>query len=111
MNFQVTQFDFDFINHVKGLRELNRYTKEDLSNKMGLSKSFVWNVESFTQRHKYSTRHIALLAKAFGFKNISDLMKFNTPRYDKIIITIKQTKNKSGTKIISSEVMRIEPIK
>ncbi|WP_323028186.1 helix-turn-helix transcriptional regulator [Gelidibacter japonicus] len=111
LELRVTQFDFDFINHVKGLREKNGMTKEDLSLKMGLAKSFVGNVESYTQRHKYSTRHIALLAKAFGFKNISDLMKFDTPKYDKILITIQQTMNKSGTKVVCSEVMKIESIK
>ena len=30
-------------------------SKEELSSKMGLTKSFVGNVESYTQRHKYST--------------------------------------------------------
>jgi len=109
LKFQVTQFDFDLINHIKGLREIKGLTKEDLSMKMGLAKSFVGNVESYTQRHKYSTRHIALLAKAFGFENISDLMKFVTPKHDKIIITVKQTMNKSGSKVISSEVVKIEP--
>lgn len=109
--FETTQFDLDFINHIKKIRKGKDLTKDELSLKMGVAKSFVSNVESFTQRHKYSTRHIALLAKAFGYKNISDLMKFPTPQYDKIIVTVKQTMNESGTKALSSEVVKIEHLK
>lgn len=109
--FEATQFDLDFINHIKKIRKEKDLTKDELSLKMGVAKSFVSNVESFTQRHKYSTRHIALLAQAFGYKNIGDLMKFPTPQYDKIKVTIKQTMNESGTKALSSEVVKIEPLK
>ncbi len=109
-SFEITQFDFDLINHIRNLRESAGYTKEDLSLKMGLAKSFVGNVESYTQRHKYSTRHIALLAKAFGFKSISKLMDFSTPEYDQIKVTVRQTYNESGTKVINSEIEKIEAI-
>ncbi|WP_294207422.1 hypothetical protein [uncultured Chryseobacterium sp.] len=77
---------------------------------MGLAKTFVGNVESFTQRHKYSTRHISLLAKAFGYKNISELMEFPTPEYDRIKVTVKQVYNESGTRVMESEVVKIEGI-
>jgi transcriptional regulator with XRE-family HTH domain len=108
--FETTQYDLDFINHIKAIRKEKAFTKDELSLKMGVARSFVSNVESFTQRHKYSTRHIALLAKAFGFKNISDLMKFPTPQYDKIKVTVKQTMNESGTKALNSEVVKIESL-
>ena len=108
---QTTQFDLEFINHIKTIRKEKNFTKDELSLAMGVAKSFVSNVESFTQRHKYSTRHIALLAQAFGYKNISDLMKFPTPQYDKIKVTVKQTMNESGTKALSSEVVKIEHLK
>lgn len=107
ITFEITQFDFDLINHIRVLRETVGLSKEELSLKMGLAKSFIGNVESYTQRHKYSTRHIALLAKAFGYKNISELMNFPTPKYDKIKVTVKQTYNKIGTKVIKSEVVKI----
>lgn len=110
LTFEIIQFDFDLINHIRVLRENAGLSKEELSLKMGLAKSFIGNVESYTQRHKYSTRHIALLGKAFAFRNISDLMDFPTPRYDKIRVTIKQTLNESGTKITNSEILKIEPI-
>lgn len=77
---------------------------------MGLTKSFVGNVENIKEDHKYAIRHLTLLAKAFGFKNISDLLKFPTPEHDKIKVTVEQTYNESGTKVIKSEVVKIEPV-
>ena len=109
--FETSQFDFDLIIHVKNLRTSKGYTQDELSLKMGVTKSFVSNVESYTQRHKYATRHFTLLAKAFGFKNISDLLKFPTPEYDKIKVTVQQTYNDAGTKVIKSEVIKVEPVK
>ena len=109
--FETTQFDFDLINHVKNLRKVNRITKDELSLKMRVARSFVSNVESYTQRHKYSTRHITLLAKAFGYKNIGELLDFPTPKYDKIKVTIEQTYNVTGTKVMKSEVVKIVEIK
>ncbi|WP_210150733.1 helix-turn-helix domain-containing protein [Chryseobacterium scophthalmum] len=108
--FEITQFDFDLINHIKVLREIAGLSKEELSLKMGLTKSFIGNVESYTQRHKYSTRHIALLAKAFGLKNISELVNFPTPEFDQIKVTVKQKYNQSGTKVIENEIIKIEKI-
>ncbi|MGV0847982.1 helix-turn-helix domain-containing protein [Empedobacter falsenii] len=110
-DFETTQFDFDLINHIKTLRETKGFTKDELSIKMGVAKSFVGNVESFTQRHKYSTRHITLLANAFGCKNIGELLDFPTPKYDKIKVTIEQTYNVTGTKVMKSEVVKIVEIK
>ena len=110
-DFETTHFDFILIQHIEKLRKLNEITKDDLSLKMGLAKSFVSNVESYTQKHKYSTRHITLLAKAFGYTKISDLLDFPTPQYDRIRVTVEQTYNDSGTKVIKSEVVKIEEIK
>ncbi|WP_312993147.1 helix-turn-helix domain-containing protein [Chryseobacterium flavum] len=110
IQFETTQFDLDLIEHIKTLRKLNNITKEKLSLLMGVSKTFVGNVESYTQRHKYSTRHITLLAKAFGFDNVSQLLNFPTPKYDKIKVTIKQTLNENGTKVIHNEVVKIEAL-
>lgn len=108
--FETYQFDFALIEHIKSLRISKGLSQEKLSLKMGLVRSFVGNVESYTQRHKYSTRHISLLAKAFGFKNISELMDFPTPKYDRIKVTVKQVYNESGTKVMESEVVGIEGV-
>ncbi|WP_294323134.1 helix-turn-helix transcriptional regulator [uncultured Chryseobacterium sp.] len=110
-SFETTGFDFAFINHVKIIRINKKLSGDQLSLKMGVAKSFVSNVESYTQRHKYSTRHISLLAKAFGYKNISELMNFPTPEYDRIKVTVKQVYNESGTKVMESEVVGIERIR
>ncbi len=106
----LSQFDYDLINHIKMLRKSRGLSQESLSLKMGLAKSFVGNVESIKEKHKYSTRHIALLAKAFCFKNVSELLELPTPKYDMIKITVKQTFNESGSKVISNEVLRIEEL-
>lgn len=111
IEYETTHFDFELINHVKRLRENLKLSQENLSIKMGLAKSFVGNVENIKEKHKYSTRHLTLLAKAFGFKNISDLLNFPTPQYDRIRVTVEQTYNDSGTKVIKSEVVKIEEIK
>ncbi|MGG7550753.1 MULTISPECIES: helix-turn-helix domain-containing protein [Chryseobacterium group] len=108
--FETTQFDYDFINHIKRLRMEKEISQEKLSLKMGLTKSFVGNVENIKENHKYSTRHIALLAKAFGFLNISELMNFPTPKYDKIKVTVKQIYNENGTRIVDIEILKIEPL-
>lgn len=108
--YETTQFDYEFINHIKMLRIEKGFSQEKLSLEMGLTRSFVGNVESVKENHKYSTRHIALLAKAFGFKNISELMNFPTPQYDNIRITVNQTLNEKGTKVMNNEVVKIEVI-
>lgn len=108
--FETTQFDYDFINHIKRLRMEKEISQEKLSLKMGLTKSFVGNVENIKENHKYSTRHIALLAKAFGFLNISELMNFPTPKYDKIKVTVKQIYNENGTRIVDNQILKIEPL-
>lgn len=108
--FETSHFDFDFINHIKTLRQQKGWSQEELSMRMGVTKTFIGNVESYTQRQKYSTRHIALLAKAFEYKKISELMKFPTPKFDKIKITVRQTYNKGGSKVIDSEVIKIESL-
>ncbi|MCY0976865.1 helix-turn-helix transcriptional regulator [Chryseobacterium wangxinyae] len=108
--FETTHFDHDFINHVKNLRQQKRWSQEELSIRMGVTKTFVGNVESYTQRHKYSTRHIVLLAKAFGYTNVSELMDFPTPEYDRIKVTVKKIYNECETKIMDSEILKIEDI-
>ena len=109
--YATTHSDFVLINHIKSLRLKKGFSQEHLSLKMGLTKSFVGNVENIKEDHKYSTRHLTLLAKAFDFKNISDLLKFPTPEYDKIKVTVEQTYNEAGSKVLKSEVIKIESIK
>lgn len=110
VEYIIIYFDYIFIQHIKKIREENGLSQEQLSLKMGLSKSFVGSVENLKERHKYSTRHFALLAKAFGYENVSQLINIPTPEFDRVKLTIKVTLNESGTKTIHSEVIKIEPI-
>ena len=111
IEYKTAHFDFELIKQVKTLREIQKISQETLSLKMGLAKSFVGNVENIKEVHKYSTRHLTLLAKAFGYAKISDLLDFPTPQYDRIKVTVEQTYNESGTKVIKSEVLKIEEVK
>ena len=51
------------------------------------------------------------MVKAFGYDNRSELFDFPSPKYDKIKVTVEQTFNESGTRVIKSEVVKIEEIK
>lgn len=109
-HFETTQFDLELIQHIKKLRLKEKFSQEALSLKMGLAKSFIGNVENYREKHKYSTRHITLLAKALGYKNIGELLNFPTPERDRIKVTVEQTYNETATKVIKSEVVKIEAL-
>lgn len=118
--FEMSHLDYLLIEHVKTLRGNNGLTQQELSQKMGLALSFVGNVENINERHKYSIRHIALLAKAFNYKSITKLFDFPFPEYDKIKIRVSITKenysiSKEGisenkTRVLKSEILEIVPI-
>lgn len=111
--YETTQFDYDFINHIKSIRVQKNISQDTLSQLMGLAKSFVGNVESHTQVHKYGTRHIPLLTNALGFESLSDLMKFPLPKFDMILVTIEQMVkvDEEKERVISSKVIKIEELK
>ncbi|TDN89199.1 hypothetical protein DET49_107115 [Salegentibacter sp. 24] len=109
----MAEFDYHLMLHIKKLRE-GRFSQEELSKKMGLNKSFVGNVESLLQPQKYGTRHISLLAKAFGYNSIDKLLNFSTPKYDKVHITIRVTSKMNSVGLPSRgkvvEVKKVEPV-
>lgn len=109
---EMSHLDYLLIIHIKSLREKNGWTQLELSQRMGVAKSFVGNVENLTERHKYSIRHLGLLKKAFNYTHISQLFDFNGPTHDKVILTIEITKsnNQDGKKgrIIKSELKAIK---
>lgn len=111
---EMSHLDFLFILYIKQLREKRRWTQQELSEKMGVAKSFVGNVESFLQRHKYNIRHLALLTEAFEYKSVSELFDFPTPKYDMIRLTLKITtilKENGRSRSKSVEVEKVEAIK
>ncbi|MBL1408678.1 helix-turn-helix domain-containing protein [Sphingobacterium faecale] len=69
--YEIFHLEYLFMPHVKTLRDKKGWSQKELSERMGVTSSFVGNVENLNQRHKYSIRHVALLTKAFGFKSQS----------------------------------------
>lgn len=107
---EMSQLDYLLIEHVKSLRDKKKWTQQELSKEMGVTVSFVSNVESLTERHKYSIRHLALLAKAFKYKSVSKLFDFPTPTHDRVVLRIEITKSidsKGKSRIIKSELQEI----
>ena len=71
---EMSEMDFRLILHVKELREEKGITQVELSQKMGLASGFVGNVEMFGNSAKYNIRHLPLIAKALGFKNVGEVL-------------------------------------
>ena len=92
---EMSHLDYLFILHIKELREKRGWVQQELSKEMGVASSFVGNVESCVQRHKYSIRHLPLLAYAFNV-SVSELFEFPLPKFDKVRLTIEITKIISG---------------
>jgi len=110
---EISELDYCLILHVRELRQ-GLYTQQQLSLKMGMTKTFIGNVESFLHSKKYSIRHLTLLSKAFKYKSVAELFDFPTPKHDIIQLTLKITPKikKDGTpsKGKNVEVVKVEPI-
>lgn len=80
---------------------------------MGLSEGFVGKVEMYTERAKYSIRHIYLLASALNC-NIQDILPLEQPKHDIVRLTLRRSNkiNKDGSisRKKSTEVIKIEPV-
>ncbi|NJI71957.1 helix-turn-helix transcriptional regulator [Sphingobacterium kitahiroshimense] len=121
IEYEISHLDYLFIQHIKSLRDKKGWSQKELSEKMGVTSSFVGNVENLNERHKYSVRHIALLSKAFNYKSPSRLFDFPSPEYDEVKLRVKVTKEnytsiKDGkeikkSRVISSELLDIIPTK
>jgi transcriptional regulator with XRE-family HTH domain len=60
---KIEQYVIDFVRELRTSKDL---TQEDIGNILGLSRSFVKNIESSNQVHKYNLTHINALADYFG---------------------------------------------
>lgn len=107
---EMSHIDYLLITHIKALRQEKKWSQKDLSIKMGVSKSFVGNVENLTERHKYSIRHLTLLKKAFNIQSISELFTFSQPIFDRIKLRIEVTKTNEKNRIIHSKLIEIIPL-
>ncbi|GAA4196151.1 hypothetical protein GCM10022289_01420 [Pedobacter jeongneungensis] len=112
VTIEISHLDYLIIVNVKRLRIEQSLSQVSLTQKMGLSEGFVGKVELFTERAKYSIRHINLLANALNCK-IQDILPLEQPKYDMIKLTLKRANkiNKDGTisQKKTTEVISIEP--
>jgi len=109
---EISHLDYLIIVNVKNLRSKLGLSQVSLTQKMGLSEGFVGKVELFTERAKYSIRHINLLARALNC-TIQDILPLEQPKYDMVILTLRRTNkiNKDGSlsQKKTTEVIKIEP--
>ena len=112
VTIEISHLDYLIIVNVRNLRTKFGLSQVSLTQKMGLSEGFVGKVELYTERAKYSIRHIHLLASALNC-TIQDILPLEQPRYDMVILTLRRTKkvNKDGSlsQKKTTEVIKIEP--
>lgn len=112
LTIKISKIDYDLILHIKKLREAKGWSQRILSEKMGLSLTFVGKVESLGQPEKYSIRHLSLLMKAFGFKNINQLFPKELSNEDIVTIYYKKVPGlkKDGTpsKLYEERIIEIK---
>jgi len=112
VTIEISHLDYLIIINVKRLRLARDLSQVTLTQKMGLSEGFVGKVELFTERAKYSIRHIHLLAIALNCKT-QDILPTEQPKFDMIKLTLKRTNkvNKDGSlsQKKTTEVIKIEP--
>lgn len=59
---KIEQYVIDFVRELRTSKDL---TQEDIGNILSLSRSFIKNIESSNQTHKYNLTHINALADHF----------------------------------------------
>jgi len=110
---EISHLDYLIIVNVKQLRLDRGLSQVKLTQKMGLSEGFVGKVEMYTERAKYSIRHIYLLASALNC-NIQDILPLEQPKHDIVRLTLRRSNkiNKDGSisRKKSTEVIKIEPV-
>lgn len=110
---EISHLDYLIILNVKRLRLQKGFSQVRLTQKMGLSEGFVGKVELYTERAKYSIRHIYLLATAFNC-NVQEILPHEQPKHDIVRLILRRTNriNKDGS--LSSkkftEVIKIESL-
>jgi transcriptional regulator with XRE-family HTH domain len=110
---EISHLDYLLICHIRDKRIDSKLTQLQLSHKMKLADGFVSKVETFSERAKYSVRHLKLLADVFEC-DIVDLIPKELPQYDIIRLTLKRTNKTKRDGSISNKketlIMKIEPL-
>lgn len=112
---EMSEMDFRLILHIKELREKQGLTQMDLSQKMGLASGFVGKVEMFGNISKYNIRHLPLIAKALGLKNVGDVLPLGIVSNDIVNVTVEKLPlpKKNGTPSQNKfeyKILKVEPI-
>jgi transcriptional regulator with XRE-family HTH domain len=109
----ISQIDYLLICQIRELRLAKGLSQIELSRKLDLADGFVSKVEAFSERAKYSIRHLKLLADALEC-SIAHLFPDENPKFDYITLELRRINkvNKDGT--ISKKpiqiVERITPV-
>lgn len=111
----MSEMDFRLILHIKELREKKGIKQLELSQKMGLASGFVGKVEMFGNSAKYNIRHLPLLAKALGYKNVGEVFPKGIVSKDIVKVTVEKipVKKKDGSPSQNKfdyEILKVEPL-
>ena len=90
IELEMSEMDFRLILHIKELREDQGMTQIELSQKMGLASGFVGKVEMFGNSAKYNIRHLPLIARALGLKNVGEVFPKGIVTNDLVKITLEK---------------------
>lgn len=112
---RITELEFLIIEKVKHIRIRKGISKMELSEAIGVSKSFVGKVESYAHPDKYNFKHLYRISKTLKLKSLRDLIPGEIPNHEDIEIIYemvpKTNKDGSASKQLESKIIKIEPIK
>lgn len=87
----------------------------ELSEAIGVSKSFVGKVESYAHPDKYNFKHLYKISVVLELKSVKELIPREIPKYEDIEViyemTPKTNKDGSESKQLEQNVLEIKPIK
>jgi len=110
----ITELEFLIIEKVKETRIRKGMSKMELSEAIGVSKSFIGKVESHAHHDKYNFKHLYRIAIVLGIKSLKDLMPKEIPQHEDIEIIYemvpKINKDGSESKQFESNVLEVTPV-
>lgn len=101
----ISHIDYLLICHIRNIRITKGLSQIELSRKLNLADGFVSKVEAFSERSKYSIRHLKLLADALDC-TIADLIPNEHPKYDFIALDLKKSHKVNKDGIVSSKMFQ-----
>lgn len=95
----IYRIEYELILNIKNLRLERGWSQRKLSDKMGLSETFVGKCEAIDQPEKYNLRHISILKTIFDFSSLDDLFPNGLPSDELIKVKYKKVPQikKDGT--------------